>query len=76
MHNSSIKYNIVVDTSMYKPYITIVFVFFSILIGSLNSPLNNIVLLAEGQQQQSAISGSTKNVQSLANQMVKTHQSH
>ena len=37
---------------MYKPYITIVFVFFSILISSLNSPLNNIVLLAEGQQQQ------------------------
>ena len=50
---------------MYKPYITIVFVFFSILISSLNSPLNNIVLLAEGQQQQSAISGSTKNVTEL-----------
>ena len=50
---------------MYKPSITIVFVFFSILI-SLNSPLNNIVLLAEGQQQQqSAISNSTKNVTEL-----------
>ena len=66
MHNSSIKYNIVVDISMYKPYITIVFVFFSILIGSLNSSLNNIVLLAEGQQQQSASSGSTKNVTELS----------
>ena len=31
----------------------------------MNSPLNNIVLLAEGQQQQSAISGSTKNVTEL-----------
>ncbi|MDW3630585.1 MAG: dienelactone hydrolase family protein [Nitrososphaeraceae archaeon] len=55
---------------MYKPYITIVFVFFSILISSLNSPLNNIVLLAEGQQQQqlqqSAISASTKNVTDLS----------
>src|SRR5918995_521717 len=66
MHNSSIKYNIVVDTSMYKPYITIVFVFFIILISSLNFPLNNIVLLAEGQQQQSAISGSTKTVTELS----------
>lgn len=70
MHNSSIKYNIVVDTSMYKPYITIVFVFFIILISSLNFPLNNIILLAEGQlqqqQQQSAISGSTKTVTELS----------
>src|SRR5687768_10467139 len=68
MHNSSIKYNIVVDTSMYKPYITIVFVFFIILISSLNFPLNHIVLLAEGQQQQqqSAISGSTKTVTELS----------
>lgn len=69
MHNSSIKYNIVVDTSMYKPYITIVFVFFIILISSLNFPLNNIVLLAEGQQQQqqqSAISGSTKTITELS----------
>ena len=68
MHNSSIKYNIVVDTSMYKPYITIVFVFFIILISSLNFPLNNIVLLAEGQlqQQQSAISGSIKTVTELS----------
>ena len=50
---------------MYKPSITIVLVFFSILI-SLNSPLNNIVLLVEGQQQQqSAISNSTKNVTEL-----------
>ena len=66
MHNSSIKYNIVVDTSMYKPYITIVFVFSIILISSLNFPLNNIVLLAEGEQkQQSAISGSTMNVTEL-----------
>src|ERR671910_972707 len=67
MHNSSIKYNIVVDTSMYNAYITIVFVFFIILISSLNFPLNNIVLLAEGQQQQqSAISGSTKTVTELS----------
>ena len=54
---------------MYKPYITIVFVFFSILISSLNSPLYNIVLLAEGQQQQqqqSAISASTNNVTELS----------
>ena len=54
---------------MYKPYITIVFAFFSILISSLNFPLNNIVLLAEGQQQQqkqSAISDSTKNVTELS----------
>lgn len=52
---------------MYKPYITIVFVFFSILISSLNSPLNNIVLLTEGQQQQqSAISASTKDVTELS----------
>lgn len=68
MHNSIIKYNIVVDTSMYKPYITMVFVFFIILISSLNFPLNNIVLLAEGQQQQqqSAISGSTKTITELS----------
>jgi hypothetical protein len=65
MHNSRIKYNIVVDTSMSKPYITIFFVFLSILISSLNSQLNNIVLLAEGQQQQSSISDSTKNVTEL-----------
>ena len=48
---------------------TIVFVFFSILISSLNSLLNNIVLLAEGQQQQqqqSPISASTKNVTDLS----------
>ena len=51
MHDSSIKYNIVIDTSLYKPYITIVFVFFIILTSSLTS-LNNIVSLAEGQQQQ------------------------
>ena len=76
MHNSSIKYNIVVYTSMYIPYITIVFVFFIILISSLNFPLNNFIILAEGQQQQSAITGSTNNVTRLANQMVKTHQSH
>jgi carboxymethylenebutenolidase len=64
-----IKYNIVVGNSMYKTYITIVFVFFSIFISSLSSPLNNIILLAESQeqqQQQSAISGSsTKNVTDL-----------
>ena len=66
MHNSSIKYNIVVDTSMYKPYIAIVFVSFIILISSLNFPLNNIVLLAEGQQQQqSSLSGSPKNMTEL-----------
>ena len=67
MHDSSIKYNIVIDTSLYKPYITIVFVFFSILISSLNSPLNNIVSLAEGQQQQQSVnSGNTKNVSELS----------
>ena len=64
MHDSSIKYNIVIDTSLYKPYITIVFVLFIILTSSLTL-LNNIVLLAEGQQQQSANSGSTKNVTEL-----------
>ena len=51
---------------MYKPYITIVFVYFIILISSLNFPLNNFVLFAEGQQQQqSAISDSTKNITNL-----------
>ena len=64
MHDSSIKYNIVIDTSLYKPYITIVFVLFIILTSSLTL-LNNIVSLAEGQQQQSANSGSTKNVTEL-----------
>jgi hypothetical protein len=76
MHNSSIKYNIVVDTSMYKPYIAIVFVSFIILISSLNFPLNNIVLLAEGQQQQSSLSGSPKNMTELINQMIKILQSY
>jgi carboxymethylenebutenolidase len=66
MHNSSIKYNIVVDTSMYKPSIAIVFVSFIILISSLIFPLNNIILFAEGQQQQqSSIHGSSKNVTEL-----------
>ena len=53
---------------MYKPYITIVLLFFSILISSLNTPLYNFVLLAEGQQQQqqSPISASTKNVTDLS----------
>ena len=64
MHDSSIKYNIVIDTSLYKPYITIVFVLFIILTSSLTL-LNNIVSLAEGQQQQSANSGNTKNVTEL-----------
>ena len=50
---------------MYNPYITIVFVSFIILISSLSFPLNNIVLLAEGQQQQSVISSSSKNVTEL-----------
>ena len=66
MHSSFIKYNIVVDISMYKSHITIVFIFSSVLISSFNSPLNNIILSAEGQQQQqqkqSSISNSTKNV--------------
>ena len=66
MHNSSIKYNIVVDTSMYRTYITIVFVFFIILISSLNLPITNFIILAEGQQQQSAITGSTNNVTELS----------
>ena len=66
MHDSSIKYNIVIDTSLYKPYITIVFVLFIILTSSLTS-LNNIVSLAEGQQQQqSANNGNTKNVTELS----------
>jgi carboxymethylenebutenolidase len=50
---------------VYNPYITIVFVSFIILLSSLSFPLNNIVLLAEGQQQQSAISSSSKNVTEL-----------
>jgi carboxymethylenebutenolidase len=50
---------------MYKSYITIVFIFFIILTSSLNLPLNNLVLLAEGQQKQSANSGNTKNVTDL-----------
>ena len=67
MHDSSIKYNIVIDTSLYKPYITIVFVLFIILTSSLTS-LNNIVSLAEGQQQQqqSVNNGNTKNVTELS----------
>ena len=66
MHDSSIKYNIVIDTSMYKPYIAIVFVSFIILISSLTFPLNNFLSLAEGQQQQlSSITGSSKNVTDL-----------
>jgi carboxymethylenebutenolidase len=64
MHDSSIKYNIVIDTSLYKPYITIVFVLFIILTSSLTS-LNNIVSLAEGQQQ-SVNNGNTKNVTELS----------
>ena len=50
---------------MYKPYITIVFVLFIILTSSLTS-LNNIVSLAEGQQQQSVNNGNTKNVTELS----------
>jgi len=53
---------------MYKLYITIVFIFSSVLISSFNSQLNNIILSAEGQkqQQQSSISSSTtKNVTDL-----------
>ena len=65
MHDSSIKYNIVIDTSLYKPYITIVFVLFITLTSSLTS-LNNIVSLAEGEQQQSANNGNTKNVTELS----------
>lgn len=66
MHDSSIKYNIVIDTLLYKPYITIVFVFFIILASSFTS-LNNIVSLAEGQQQQQSVnSGNTKNVTELS----------
>ena len=65
MHDSSIKYNIVIDTSLYKPYITIVFVLFIILTSSFTS-LNNIVSLAEGEQQQSANNGNTKNVTELS----------
>ncbi len=65
MHDSSIKYNIVIDTSLYKPYITIVFVLFIILTSSLTS-LNNIVSWAEGQQQQSVNNGNTKNVTELS----------
>jgi carboxymethylenebutenolidase len=66
MHDSSIKYNIVIDTSLYKPYITIVFVLFIILTSSLTS-LNNTVSLAEGQQQQQSVNnGNTKNVTELS----------
>ena len=71
MHDSSIKYNIVIDTSLYKPYIAIVFVLFIILTSSLTS-LNNTVSLAEGQQQQqSANNGNTKNVTELSKLNVK-----
>ncbi|HEX6673185.1 MAG TPA: dienelactone hydrolase family protein [Nitrososphaeraceae archaeon] len=71
MHDSSIKYNIVIDTSLYKPYIAIVFVLFIILTSSFTS-LNNIVSLAEGQQQQqSANNGNTKNVTELSKLNVK-----
>ena len=71
MHDSSIKYNIVIDTSLYKPYITIVFVLFIILTSSLTS-LNNIVSLAEGQQQQQSVNnGNTKNVTELSKLNVK-----
>ena len=65
MHDSSIKYNIVIDTSLYKPYITIVFVLFITLTSSFTS-FNNIVSLAEGEQQQSANNGNTKNVSELS----------
>ena len=51
---------------MYKSSIAIVFVFFIILVSSLIFPLNNIILFAEGQQQQkSSIPGSSKNVTEL-----------
>lgn len=51
---------------MYKSAIAIVFVFFIILVSSLIFPLNNIILFAEGQQQQkSSILGSSKNVTEL-----------
>lgn len=50
---------------MYKSAIVIVFVFFIILVSSLIFPLNNIILFAEGQQQQSSIPGSSKNVTEL-----------
>ncbi len=51
---------------MYKSAIAIVFVFFIILVSSLIFPLNNIILFAEGQQQQkSSIPGSSKNVTEL-----------
>ena len=51
---------------MYKSALAIVFVFFIILVSSLIFPLNNIILFAEGQQQQkSSILGSSKNVTEL-----------
>jgi carboxymethylenebutenolidase len=65
MHDSSIKYNNVIDTSVYKQYITIFFVLFIILTSSFTS-LNNIVPLAEGQQQQTASNDNTKNVTELS----------
>jgi carboxymethylenebutenolidase len=65
MHDSSIKYNIVIDTSLYKPYITIVFVLFITLTSSFTS-FNNIVSFAEVEQQQSANNGNIKNVTELS----------
>jgi carboxymethylenebutenolidase len=51
---------------MYKSALAIVFVFFIILVSSLIFPLNNIILFAEGQQQQkSSIPGSSNNVTEL-----------
>jgi carboxymethylenebutenolidase len=52
---------------MYNSALAIVFVFFIILVSSLIFPLNNIILFAEGQQQQqkSSIPGSSKNVTEL-----------
>ena len=47
---------------MYKSTIAIVIVSFIILISSLSFLSNNFILFAEGQQQQSSITGSSKNV--------------
>ncbi|HJS65660.1 MAG TPA: dienelactone hydrolase family protein [Nitrososphaeraceae archaeon] len=50
---------------MNKPSFWIVFVSFIILTSSLTVPLHNFVSLAEGQQEQSPVTGSLKNVTDL-----------
>jgi carboxymethylenebutenolidase len=63
---SSIKYNIVENTSMNLSSFTIVFVLIIIVTSSLTFPLSNLVSVAEGQQQKRSSPGvDTKNVTDL-----------